>query len=143
MSQQGSSYLTSWTTAICDRKCLNIKCSRRLPTLWAFAGNPGTGNLTNWSIRGKDTTYVVGTYPFSSNPLVWGINSPCRPSMCCFRHECATVTPNSAQLTRNIFRYRYVAPSPATPLLYACSTHLPHINPGVNTTVLASARNLN
>ena len=33
MLQRGRSSITSWITAICDRKCLNIKCSLSLPTL--------------------------------------------------------------------------------------------------------------
>ena len=58
MSQHGSGYLLSWTTAIFDRKFLNIKCSCSLPSLCDIAGRPGTSHLTKFGLIHRPLSFI-------------------------------------------------------------------------------------
>ena len=102
-SQRGRGSFPSWTTATCDQNCWHMKCYCSRPALCYTAGHPSTGHITDCSILGKDTTYLVGSPPPSLTPLIWGTQMPFKRAMFCLRYDDATITPHLVQLTRILF----------------------------------------
>ena len=73
--------------------------------------HPSNRHFNSCNTLGKDTTYVVGTPPTSSTPLIWGTQTTWICAICVLSYEAATVTPHSLKLTRVFFRSLKVSPS--------------------------------
>ena len=131
--QWGSGLFPSCITAPRKQKCQNMKCLCKRPALCTTAEHPGTGHFTVFITQWKDTTWMAGSPPPSSTPLVWGALTPCCLIMLCFRGKSVTVTPHSEPLTLIRFRSLNVPPSPVARRLCASSLHFPWMKPGVQT----------